>query len=201
LTKPFHIKVDKGSAEANVTAFSDVDKQDVKMLDKDIRYIKTEDNDLVKPGNGFFGSVGYYLLLLLGPVLCFAAYIYRNQTIKSNSDIVKVKSRRAGKIAAKHLANAQKQLSANNAKEFYEDVFKGLYGYLSDKLNISYANLDRETISTALKGRSVKSQLIGQLLDTLDLCEMARYAPVTHISKQEVFEKAKGIINDIENEI
>jgi hypothetical protein len=30
---------------------------------------------------------------------------------------------------------------------------------------------------------------------------MARYAPVTHISEQEVFDKAKGIINDIESEI
>jgi len=39
------------------------------------------------------------------------------------------------------------------------------------------------------------------LLDTLDLCEMARYAPVTHISAQQVFEKAKGVINAIEDEI
>lgn len=200
-TKSFHIKVDKGLTERNVTAFSDADKQDIKTLDKDIMYIKTEDPGLIKPGNEFFGSLWYYLLLLLGPVLCCAAYIYRNQAIKNNSDIVKVKSRRAGKIAAKHLANAQKQLLANNTKAFYEDIFKGLYGYLSDKLNISYANLDRETISTELKSRSVKEQLIGRLLDTLDLCEMARYAPVTHISMQEVFEKAKGIINDIENEI
>ncbi|HKB45272.1 MAG TPA: BatD family protein [Chitinophagaceae bacterium] len=200
-TKPFPIKVDKGSSEANVTAFSDVDKQDIKTLGKDIMYIKTEDSGLIKPGNVFFGSLGYYLLLLLGPVLCYAAYVYRTQTIKNNSDIVKVKSRRAGKIAAKHLANAQKQLLANDTRAFYEDIFKGLYGYLSDKLNISYANLDRETISTALNGRSVKEQLIGRLLDTLDLCEMARYAPVNHISQQEVFEKAKGIINDIENEI
>jgi hypothetical protein len=199
--KSFHIKVNKGTAESNVTAFSDADKQDIKLLDKDIRYIKTGDNNLIKPGNEFFGSLGYYFLLLLGPVLCYGAFVYRNQTIKNNSDIVKVKSRRAGKIAAKHLANAQKQLSANDSKAFFEDVFKGLYGYLSDKLNISYANLDRETISAALKDRLVKDQLISQLLDTLDLCEMARYAPVTHISKQEVFERAKGIINDIENEI
>jgi hypothetical protein len=193
--------VDRGTAESNVTAFSEAEKQDIKTLGKDIMYIKTEDSGLIKQGNEFFGSPGYYLLLLLGPVLCYAAYSYRNWTIKNNSDIVKVKSRQAGKVAAKHLANAQKQLSVNNTKAFYEDVFKGLYGYLSDKLNISYANLDRETISAALKGRSVKEQLIGQLLDTLDLCEMARYAPVTHISKEEVFEKAKGIINDIENEI
>jgi hypothetical protein len=200
-TKAYHIKVDKGYAESNVTAFSDADKQDIKMLGKDIRYIKIEDADLTKEGADFFGSFLYYLLLLIGPVLAYAAYIYRNWLIKNNSDIVKVKSRRAGKIAAKHLANAQKQLLANNSKAFYEDVFKGLYGYLSDKLNIQYANLDKETIASALKAKSLDDKITNQLLDTLDLCEMARYAPVTHISQQDVFEKAKDIINDIENKI
>ena len=199
--KGFHIKVDKGTNESNVTSFTDAEKQDIKMLSRDIRYIKTEDDNLVKNGDTFFGSVGYWLLLLLGPALCFGAYVYRNKLIAQNSDLVKVKSRKAGKIAAKHLTNAQKQLAAGNAAAFYEDVFTGLYGYLSDKLNIQYADLNKERIESALVDKKVSEQLSGRLLGTLDLCEMARYAPVTHISQQEVFEKAKGIINDIENEI
>ena len=201
VTKAFQIKVDKGSAQNNVTAFSDADKQDIKMLNKDIRYIKTDTVNLNKAGGDFFGSVWYYILFLIGPVLAYGGYRYRNWLVEANSDIVKVKSRRAGKIAAKHLASAHQQLIANNAKAFYEDLFKGLYGYLSDKLNIQYASLDRETIAAALQARNVSAELVKRLLDTLDLCEMARYAPVTHIAAKEVFEKAKGIINDIENEI
>jgi hypothetical protein len=115
--------------------------------------------------------------------------------------VIKVKSRKASKVAAKHLANAQQQLAANNTPAFYEAIFKGLYGYLSDKLNIDYANLDRETIVAALRKRALDEQVVNQLLNTLDLCEMARYAPVTHISTNEVFEKAKGIISDIESKI
>ncbi|MGZ3873047.1 MAG: BatD family protein [Mucilaginibacter sp.] len=200
-SKAFRIKVNKGVAESSVTALAGVDKQDIKVLDKDIRYIKTNDVALSEPGNGFFGSWLYYLLLAAGPAACIAAYYYRQRMRRLNSDVVLVKNRRAGKVAAKHLANAQKQLLANNTAAFYEDVFKGMYGYLSDKLNILYANLDRQTIAAALKDRSVDDQLITRVLETLDLCEMARYAPVTHISKQEVFEKAKGIISDIENRI
>ena len=120
---------------------------------------------------------------------------------ENNSDQVKVRSRQAGKVAARHLANAKKELEAKNTKAFYEAVFKGIYGYLSDKLNISYADLDKETIAATLKSRNVNNDLVNQLLDTLDLCEMARYAPVTHISVQEVFDKAKSTINAIENEI
>jgi hypothetical protein len=199
-SQPFHVKVNKGAAESNVTAFSGTEKEDLKILGKDIRYIKTN-GDLSNADDMFFGSFGYWLLISLGPVLCAGAFIYRNKVRKENSDVVKVKSKRAGKIAAKHLANAQLQLNIKNTKGFYEAIFKGLYGYLSDKLNILYANLDRETIASALRAKSVNEQLIKRLLDTLDLCEMAHYAPVTHISEQEVFDKAKGIINDIESEI
>lgn len=200
-TKSFKIKVNKGIAEANVSSFSAANKQEVKVLDKDIRYIKTGDPELSSQGDTFYGSFGYILSLLAGPLLCIAAFIYRNRNRKLNSDIVGVKSRRAGKEAARHLAVAQKQLTAKNTKEFYEAIFKGLYGYLSDKLNITAADLNKETIVSSLKLRSTTDQLISRLLETLDLCEMARYAPVTHISEQEVFEKAKSIINDIENEI
>ncbi len=53
-SKGFHIKVDKGTSESNVTAFSDAGKQDIKLLGKDIRYIKTVDNNFSKPGEEFF---------------------------------------------------------------------------------------------------------------------------------------------------
>ncbi|MDO3640867.1 BatD family protein [Mucilaginibacter sp. L3T2-6] len=200
-SKAFKIKVNKGVAESNVTALAGENKQDIKMLDKDIRYIKTNDTGLAKNGDGFFGSIPFYLLLLLGPVACIAAFNYRNRMMKFNSDIVAVKNRRASRIAAKHMANAQKQLQANNTALFYEDVFKGMYGYLSDKLNIPYANLNRENIATTLNARLPDEVLVNRVLETLDLCEMARFAPVTHITKEEVFEKAKGIISDIENKI
>lgn len=200
-SKPYKIKVNKGVAESNVATLAGANKQDIKVLDKDIRYIKINDTALAKPGNEFFGSAMYYLLLALGPVLCIVAYNYRNRMIKFNSNVVLVKNKRAGKLAAKHMANAKKQLLANNTAAFYEDVFKGMYGYLSDKLNIPYANLDRETIASALKGKALDDALVNRALETLDICEMARYAPVTHISKQEVFDKAKGIISDIENQV
>ena len=200
-TKAFSIKVNKGLSESNVTAYSGADKQDVKMLNKDIRYIKTDGDDIIKKGEGFYGSGLYYSLLAFGPLLFLGALAYGKWDEKNNSDIVKVKSRKAGKIAAKHLASARAQLSANNSKAFYENVFRGLYGYLSDKLNIVAADLNRERIAAELKTRALDEGLINELLDTLDLCDMARYAPVSGISEQQMFDKAKNMINDIENKI
>jgi hypothetical protein len=196
---PFKVKVNKGTAESNVTAFSAAGKEDVKVLDKDIRYIKTGNAGLSSIGGGFHRSVWYALLLTAGPLACVISFIYRNRERRNNSDVVKVKSRKAGKVAARHLASAEKQLG--NRNEFYEAIFKGLYGYLSDKLNISVAELNRETISAQLTARKVDQQLTGQLLETLDTCEMARYSPVTTMSEQEVLQQSKNIINRIEDDI
>ncbi|HEY9195841.1 MAG TPA: BatD family protein, partial [Mucilaginibacter sp.] len=197
--KGFPIKVEKGTNESNVTSLGD--KQDVKMLDKDIRYIKDEPGDLSKGEEGFYGSGLYYFLLILGPILFAGALVYQKWYERANSDMVKVKSRKAGKIAAKHLASAREQLQANNRQLFYENVFKGLYGYLSDKLNIAAADLNREKIATELKARNLDDPSISELLETLDLCDMARYAPVSGVSEQQMFDKAKTMINNIEEKI
>jgi len=197
----YHIKVDKGDAQANVPAFNSTNQQDIQMLNKDIRYIKTASFSLYKDGEGFYGSFGFYTLLVLGPLLFGAAFYYRKWDDKQNSDIVKVRSRKASKVAAKHLANANKQLVAGNKTLFYEAVTRGLYGYLSDKLNIPFADLNKENIIEGLQAKSLDGALIKQLTDTMDLCEMARFAPISGISEQEVFDKAKNTINDIEDKI
>ena len=195
----FAVKVAKGDQGSNVTAYATGGQQDVKMLAKDIAYIKIGNPGLIKDGEGFYGSALYYVLLCTGPVLFLAAFGYRRWYRENNNDVVKVKGRNAKKIAAKHLENARKQLISGDKKIFYEDVYRGLYGYLSDKLNISAADLNKENIREQLKLRAVNESIIDQLTETLDLCEMARYAPISGISEQEVFDKAKTIINDIED--
>lgn len=195
---PFDLKVAKGAPGSNVTAYASGNQKDIKMLAKDITYIKTKTSDLYKADSAFYGSAVYYALLCLGPLLFVAALVYRKQYRENNRDQVKVKGRNANKIAAKHLASAQKQLSAGNKTLFYQDVYKGLYQYLSDKFNIPAAELNKEHITEKLSESGISEKLISQLTDTLDLCEMARYAPVGGVGEQEVFDKAKGIINDIE---
>jgi hypothetical protein len=200
-TKGFPVKVEKTATENNVTSIGDATKQDVKLLNKDIRYIKTDGSDIEMQGDGFFGSGAYYFLLALGPLLFIGALVYGKWYEMTNSDAVKVKSRKAGKIAAKHLASAKAQLTANNKKAFYENVIKGLYGYLGDKLNIAAADLNREKIATELQARELDEPIINDLLDTLDLCDMARFAPVSGVTEQQVFDKAKNTINNIEEKI
>lgn len=200
-TSSFDIKVEKGAGSGGVTAFSPGDRQDVRMLNRDIRYIKRENPDFYKKGEGFYGSVWYYLLLLAGPLLFLAAFLWRKRIERDNSDEVKVRNRKAGKLVNSQMASAAKQLETGNATAFYEELAKGIYGYLSIKLDIPAARLNNENIVSGLQSRKVDGDIILRLTDTLSLCEMARFAPVSGISKEEVFEKTKAIIHDIESKI
>lgn len=197
--EPFSVKVAKGDPGSNVTAFAAGNQQDIKLLSKDIQYIRTSDSGLRKSDSEFHDSFLYYILLLTGPIAFAAAMVWRNRNRENNKDQVKVRERNANKMAAQHLANAQRQLSGGNEKAFYEAIYKGLYGYLSHKFNIDAADMSQENIKERLTNSGVSDERIAQLTDTLNRCEMARYAPVSGISQQEVFDKAKNIINDIEN--
>jgi len=200
VTKSFSVKVNKGVEERSVTA-NTTDQQGILQLGNDIKYIKTGKLDLSIRSDGFYGSLLYYLLLLLGPISFCAVSWHKQWNAKRNSDIVKLKSRRAVKVATKHLASAEKELKARNSKAFYQNISQGLYGYLNNKLNIPVADMSKENIAAGLESRNVDAETTAQLLSTLDLCEMARYAPVSGISENEVFQKAKNIIYEIEEKL
>ena len=193
----FSLKVEKGISEENVTAFSS-SQQEVRALAKDIRYIKTGNSGLYLSDDEFNQSPLYYVLLGFGPLLFLFALIYRGLYRTQHRDHAAVRSRNASKMANKHLANAAKQLQAGERKLFYEAIYKGIYGYLSDKLNIEAAELNQENIISQLESRGVKADLISELTESLSLCEMARYAPVSAFSEQQVFDKVKLTINEIE---
>jgi hypothetical protein len=198
-TDAYELEVAKGDPGANVTAFSNGGQQDIAELEKDIRYIKTASSGLSMPATGFYGSTLFFFSLIAGPIAFLLALGYRSWYRNQNKDAVAVKGRRASKIAAKHMANAQKYLNSGDAKVFFEAVYKGLYGYLADKLNISAADLSKEIIEEALKKRLIDPAVIKEVDETIDLCEMARYAPMAGVSQVEVLEKAKRIIKNIEN--
>ena len=75
---------------------------------------------------------------------------------------------------------------------------KALYGYLSDKLSIPLSTLTQENIKGKLT-KLLSATDLTSLIDTLEYCEMAKYAPMTSVSEDELLEKAENIINQIES--
>lgn len=199
-SKPIVLKINKGDGSGNNVTYTAAGKEDIKILGEDIRYIHTDTPQFVLNANNLYNSWRFYGLLLLAPLLFIIAFIVRNKNRAAMSDIAKVKSRKAGKLAAKLLSSAKKSLAANDKNAFYEATSKALFGYISDKLNIAVADLTQENIKSSLSDKNVDENIINSLIETIDLCDMARFAPVP-VSEQEVYDKAENIIKQIEKAI
>lgn len=199
----FRITVEKGKdGDQAVMLNAPAVKEDVKMLGSDIRYIKTNNIVLTEKTGSFFGSVGFYAALTT-PLLLFIGFLAaRRRHIRQNSDIAAVKSRKATRMARKRLALAEKHLGAGRKPEFYDEVFRALYGYLSDRLNLPVSDLSKDSITTKLKVRNVSDDACQQLMATLSDCEFARYAPASVSGDlQQVFTRTVELITRIEDEI
>ncbi|MDB4533611.1 BatD family protein [Vicingaceae bacterium] len=197
---PIEINVLKSDGSASDNVIYSSSKEDIQVLGEDIRYIHTNDIKFTNSNSEFYGSWKFYLLMFLAPILFVLTYIFRNKIRVANSDIVGMKKKKASKIAGKLLSSAKLSLSSNNKSAFYEDISKALFGYIGNKLNIPVAELNQSNIKEKLVQLNVSEQTSKELMDTIELCDMARFAPVS-ISEQEVYTKAETIINQIEQEV
>jgi hypothetical protein len=176
-------------------------QEELKVLGNDIRYIKTKTN-LKEKDHYFFGSAMFYFLLF-SPLIAFISFlIIRRKNIEQNKDGIALKSKRATKMAKKRLSVAEKHLKANNKEFVYIEIFNALYGYISDKLNIPSADLNKEHIAETLKNRAVSENTIQQLITTLDNCEYAHYAPGSVSGDlNDIYNSTVELITKIEDEI
>lgn len=183
-TQEYKVKVAK-DPNAHLNTGTSFNQSEVK-ANEDIRYLDTGKYSYDKENSFIIGSLGYTLwyiipsLLLLGSVI-----IYRKQ-IKRNADITRVKTRKANKVALKRLKLAGTYLTNKNKEKFYEETLRATWGYLSDKLAIPVAKLNRDNIEQELKNSDVSNQLISDFIAILDTCEYARYAPAGLNDNQEM---------------
>ena len=200
-TPAYKLQVAKGDGtEAPVVAGGNyVDKQDVKQLGKDIRFIQTNKFEISKEEEPVFGTLTCWLLYLIPLSISLVLFIFFRKQAKENANLVLVKNRKANKLAQKRLKLAQKLLHEGNKDAFYEEVMKATWTYLSDKLSIPVASLTKERVEDELNAYKVDTEIIKQFVSILNTCEFARFAPNT--GQQEMgnlYEDTIQVISNLE---
>jgi hypothetical protein len=197
----FEIKVEKNpNASASGVVTSLADKEDIKVLNEDIRYIIPAFT-LQSAGSNLIESWWFYLLLLVPAALFLIAFMLRNTIRENLTNTELISYKKASQLANKHLKTAKKELEAGNKTEFYNSLITAIYGYVADKLKIKNASLTKENLRETLASKNISENNIQQFLQIIDTCEMARYAPVAGSNEQELLSKTEQTIKSIENEI
>ena len=188
--------------EANAAVVNNfVQKEDIQQLGSDIRYIYA--NELpefkIRKSTVTFGTLAFWLCYLIPALLAALLFIIFRKKIKENADITRVRYKKANKVAQRRLKTAEQLLKADNKTAFFEEIERAAWTYLSDRLSIPTAQLNKENIAQILAAKGVSEALIKDVLHVLSTAEFARYAPTSDHAMQDIYNDTTKIINQLEN--
>jgi hypothetical protein len=196
---PLTFTVEKGDPTTGGAAtISRPSRNEVELLDRDIRYIRTGDLELVPLGHHLFGSWPY-LVGLVAPALGFLVLLgWRRKRDAELSDALGMRRKGADKVARQRLKSASEALQANDREGFYTAMAKALQGYLADKFALGVAEVNATVVREKLAALGDASDAYLKLLDS---CELARFAPFEDKPRQQVYDEAASLITRIEHDL
>lgn len=201
-TKEFFIKVSSVTGvnvSSNAGLPLGVNRQAVRNITDDIRYIQLRYSFLKKGNVFFFASATYFIVIALIFFFYFLFEKFLSKRVERNRDVAGVRNRRANKIAKARLKAAGQLLKEGLYSAFYEELHRAVLGYTSDKLNLSLADMSRDKIEESLISRDIKEYNINELLSLIEQCEYARYAPDPGDDQMEVnYSRAMELISSME---
>ena len=205
-----YVTVDAGTLKLNVSKGKEYDDapvmttrpggQKVENRGTDIRHIHTQPSEFTEKGKFFIGSSlfrGIAVAFFVGALLL---WIILRKAAARRADVVGMKNRKATKMALKRLRFAGTLLKKDLYSAFYEELHNALLGYMSDKLNMPVSELSKERMSEVLRKNGVLDAYIDELMEILDSCEYARYAPSAgNQAMTSDYEKAVEVISSIDS--
>ena len=201
-TDAYTLNVAKGEGNSDQVVANFTSKEDLKVLGQDIRYIKTGDTQLTQKDDYFFGSTSYYLWYIVPLGLFIALLVINRKQAMENANVAKVRTKKANKVATKRMKIAGKLLAEKKSEDFYDEVLKALWGYISDKLSMPVSQLSKDNIEEELQKHQVADEFIKEFINNLNECEFARYAPGSQDEKMDkIYSSAIDVISKMENSI
>lgn len=202
-TEPLPISVERGTGAPSAATSGAIanfsDKESVKLLGQDIRFIRPEFT-LVKRGVYLFGSLSYCFWYIFPTLLLAFFFVVYRKRMAENANVALMKGRKASKVAGKRLKQAHLHLTKNESHAYYDELLKALWGYLSDKLTMPLSTLNKESVATALHEKGVDEATRSLVLEILNSCEFARYAPDQgHEAMEKLYTEALAAIDQIES--
>ncbi|MDZ7766580.1 MAG: BatD family protein [Melioribacteraceae bacterium] len=197
----YRVEVAKG--DGSVVSSSGFSKEDIKLLNEDIRFIKTSDFNLRTRNGSRLIPIWFWLGLII-PALVLGSVIAlqrRQQKLSSNTQLLKYK--KAEKVARSRLKHAKNLMAADKSLEFYSEISRAMNGYLEDKLNIQKSEFTLGKAVDFLTQKDVNEKLKEQVKNIYEKCEFARFAPSaqTPSAEQSLYDDTINTIVGLEQSL
>lgn len=193
-TESLELEVEKGDGKTG-----DVADYSAKQ-DNDIHPIHEAPSEIKNPGEYFFGNTTYVIINAVVFLIFLALVIIFRKRAMERANVAGMRGKKANSVAGKRLKKANKFMVQGKSNEFYDEVMRATWGYVSDKFSIPVSDLSRDTVSEQLQQRNVDEDVIKSLLEAIDECEFERYAPGDAAGNmQKTYDTAVTAITNIEN--
>lgn len=197
----YELKVARSANEGSSGIIYAGGQEAIKIVGNDINHIMS-DGKLQKRGALLFASPLYFIIIIVLIAVFAIALVINKRINKFNQNKVLVRNRKATKIAKKRLNNAYNYLKIKDQGHFYEEFSQALWGYISDKLNISRSQLSMDTVKEMMESKNVPEDITNEFIDSLNSCEFARFAPGDPDKKMEdLYEKGLEVITKAEKNL
>jgi len=129
-------------------------------LAKDIRFIKTAPPSFIQENRFLYNSPIFYSLMAAPAALFVFLLAFKKRREEMQGNIGLMKSRKANKVARNRLSAAKKFFNENKRESFLDEMFRALWGFVSDKLHIPVSELTKENVAQVLTQRNVSAESI-----------------------------------------
>lgn len=150
-----------------------------------------------------WSSVGFWLGMGLMPIV-FAIFDVMIQYLlhRRINTAGQRKQSRAARYAERRMKRAARLLQSENSTAYYAEVVQSLYAYLTDRFNMSMAQIGREQINNKFDNLGIEQEVKQSFLQVIDACEYAQYAPQNHPNnKENIYKDAIDVIIKIEQSL
>jgi len=175
-----------------------VSQNDVSVMAKDIRFVKTTDAAGPLEGNDWVDRPLYWLLngLLF---LAVAASALVSRWRRRGSEAKGWRVYRAGLSARKRLRQAGRLLRQKNQDAFYAEISKAFMGYFADRLDITPQAVSKDEVIRAL-AEKISPETLNGIESLFEALSLGRFGRADHGEDEmkRVYQTASRLIDALE---
>jgi hypothetical protein len=175
----------------------------VASLREDIRFIHLGPTRLTPVNQPPFSGPVFWTVLLLPMVAILGAAGLRFHQDRLESDPAYARRRRAGRVAHGRLSEAKRMATGKDSRAFYGEVARALRGFVADQLDLAEAGMQVRDMKEGLGGSGVPEELIREVLDCLERCDLQRFAPARDDAGEEArfLDRVARVMTDLNREM
>ncbi|MFH1762387.1 MAG: BatD family protein [bacterium] len=201
-TEPYKLNVLEGDISNTTGARRILSKEDIRLLGKDIRYIKTS-GPLTNQRNYYYKNSTFLGLHFIPLLFAVFAFIARKRKDVYEKDKSFARRSMAFKKSRKALSRLSPQMKRLSAVEYYSALARILNEFFADKLSLAPAGLTREIVRERLEERKLPENIVKQVECIYDEYDFIRFASQDRDAQSynKSFKALRSIIEECEKNL